>query len=380
MAPSPSPQPAVPGKGPPATRIAFLVSLAAFGILVGLGRLPPEELPRSPDWDLLLILGSFMLISQAARRAGIMDQIASLSVRAARGRALGLSLAVSSFALAALVTNDAALFTLIPLTAALARRAGLRFRRLAILEIMAVNLGSALTPWGNPQNLIIYRHYRLSPGQFFPESVLLAGVSLAVLAGLAWLASQATGDGSPDLSGARAAPGETFFLGISFALLVLGTTRLIPGYLAAAPLIAWELLRHPGDLRGVDWWLLGTIALLFPVMGQLGSALAGLISGETTSPLRVFLAGVGLSQLASNVPVTLLLAHATSDWRSLFWGVNLGGLGTLVSSFANLIGYSLYATYARQDGKGFLGEFVLWNALVLLAVGGVCLAILGARI
>ncbi len=376
MASSPSP----PGKGPAVTRGAFLLSLVALVVLVGLGRISPKELPGAVDWELLLILGSFMLVSQAARRAGIMDLIAQFFVQAARGRALGLSLVVSSFVLAALVTNDAALFTVIPLTSVLARRAGLGLRRLAILEIMAVNLGSALTPWGNPQNLIIYSHYQLSPVQFFPESALLSGVSLMVLSGLAWLAGGRTGEASPGAPAVETSPWETAFIGGAFSLLVLGTTHLIPSYAAAAPLIAWELLRYPRDLGKVDWWLLGTLALLFPVMGHLGGSLAGAIGGETGTPWGVFLTGVGLSQLVSNVPATLLVAHATADWRSLFYGVNLGGLGTLISSFANLIGYSLYVACAPGERKGFLGEFVLWNALVLLAVGGLCVAILGARI
>jgi Na+/H+ antiporter NhaD/arsenite permease-like protein len=48
-------------------------------------------------------------------------------------------------------------------------------------QTIAANLGSMLTPIGNPQNLYIYSHYQLLPGDFFSITapiVLLSGAAI----------------------------------------------------------------------------------------------------------------------------------------------------------------------------------------------------------
>ena len=121
--------------------------------------LPVKELPSTIDWHLLLLLGSFMLISEGLKLALFMDWIAEGMAHAGHSLSnLYLLLLTGAFVLAMLITNDAALFAIIPFTIVLAQRVRLNLRRIVIYEIIAVNLGSALTPWGNPQNLFIY-HY-----------------------------------------------------------------------------------------------------------------------------------------------------------------------------------------------------------------------------
>ncbi len=86
---------------------------------------------------------------------------------------------LGTFLPASLVTNDAALFAAMPLAL------GQKRAELAALLIVAANAGSALTPFGNPQNLYLYWYYNLSPTAFFAAVLPLAGGFFLALAATA---------------------------------------------------------------------------------------------------------------------------------------------------------------------------------------------------
>ena len=367
-----------------ATQFAFYLTLLITAAMLATRLLTLSELPSSIDWRLLLLLGSFMLISEGLKLAGFMDWIAGAMVRNARGiGGLYFGLLMSAFVLAMLVTNDAALFAVIPLTSAFAQRIRLNLRRLVIYEIIAVNLGSALTPWGNPQNLFIYRYYNLSPGMFFQQSYPFVLISLAALYILVAITLARGARGmlalpSQEMSRPEVSRGKITILVVLFLLLILSALHLIPALVSAGLLVLYMGIKQRDSFRRVDWWLLGTFLLLFPTMGGLGGALARALGNEFGGPMSVYGAGVGISQVISNVPATMLLSQATTDWRSLFYGVNLGGLGTIVASFANLIGLSLYLKGVREDNwRGFLGESLVWNVLLLAILGGIFTFLVG---
>ncbi len=365
-------------------QLVFYSTLLILVILVTTRVLPARELFSTVDWRLLLLLGSFMLLAEGLKSAGFVDWFAEAMSRWARGpEGLYLLVLTSSFVLAMFVTNDAALFAVVPFTIALAQRAQLHLRRLVIYEIMAVNLGSALTPWGNPQNLFIYHHYRLSPLLFFRESLPFAGVSFAVLSllvlgNLIFTARRTLAPSLGEVGEPRVSWGRSGILLGMFVLFVLSVLRLVPVLIPAVGLVLYMGTMARDGFKRLDWFLLGTFFLLFPTMNGLGGLLARAFGGEINNPLSVYGIGIGISQLISNVPGVMLLSHATEDWRSLFYGVNLGGLGTVVASFANLIGLSLYLNGVKgDDWKAFLGESFGWNALVLAVLGGIFMLFVG---
>jgi Na+/H+ antiporter NhaD/arsenite permease-like protein len=72
------------------------------------------------------------------------------------------------------VTNDVALLTFVPLTLIIGKKAEINILETVILQTIAANLGSSLTPMGNPQNLFIFSHFDVRPQQFFSTILLLA--------------------------------------------------------------------------------------------------------------------------------------------------------------------------------------------------------------
>ena len=361
-----------------ATQIVFWITAVVLAGLLALRIIPVQDFFAAVDWRLLTLLGSFMLVAEGLKSTEFVEWVAVALTRRAHGLVGLYSLVLASaFTLAMLVTNDAALFAVIPLTFALARRAPLNLRRLVIYEIMAVNLGSAFTPWGNPQNLFIYHHYQLLPATFFQASAPLAAVSSIVLAalmviGLAHGKKAIPAPSSEAVTPPRVAWGKSAILLGLFALLVLSVMRLLPVYIAAGLLVLYMATADRPGFQRLDWWLLGAFFLLFPTMSGLGELVTRALGGGIASSLGVYGIGIGLSQVISNVPAAMLLSHTTADWRSLFYGVNIGGLGTMVASFANLIGLSLYLNGSRRESAlAFIGEALGWNALALVVLGGV---------
>ena len=71
------------------------------------------------------------------------------------------------------------------------------------------------------------------------------------------------------------------------------------------------------------------------------------------------------------MPCAVLLAPFTDHAKALLLGVNVGGLGTLVASMANLIAYKLYCREYPVQAKAYLNSFTLWNALLFVLIGGI---------
>ena len=76
-----------------------------------------------------------------------------------------------------LVTNDVALLTFVPLALVIGKRLEHDMAKIIILQTLAANLGSALTPMGNPQNLFLYAHYKMASSAFLLSMAPLAIIS-----------------------------------------------------------------------------------------------------------------------------------------------------------------------------------------------------------
>ncbi len=90
----------------------------------------------------------------------------------------------------------------------------------------------------------------------------------------------------------------------------------------------------------VDWTLLLVFMAMFidvHLLTQL-PALQGVFNQVgALSHLGLWLTAIGLSQIISNVPSTILLLNYVPASTLLAWAVNIGGFGLLPGSLANLI-------------------------------------------
>jgi len=302
------------------------------------------------EWQVLFILFVLFVVVNGLYKNGLLLKIAR-SIE--RGKFIPLKLIIGTYLLSMLVTNDVALIIIVPLTLSLNID---RKDLLIILEILAANSGSSLTPIGNPQNLYLYLFYHIPP-KIFIETI--APFSLFFLLLLAifsiFLKSQV------NLSETLPVPTSKkayIYLG-SLIIVLLIVFHLLP-LLMGVVILIFALLFDRDSLK-IDYSLIITFFFFFGIATNLKSILAS----ELNHSGHIFLFSLLASQIMSNVPAALLFAKFTSNWRALLWGVNAGGFGSLFASFANLIGYKLYLEHESNKIMSFTKRFLIIDYVAL---------------
>ena len=110
-----------------------------------------------------------------------------------------------------------------------------------------------------------------------------------------------------------------------------------------------------------DYALLITFIAFFIFTNNISSnqSISSFFSSILKNENSVFFSGVGLSQIISNVPASLLLSTFTDEAVSLFYGVNIGGLGTLIASLASVISYKIYKNEIVVQDESSNDKFIL---------------------
>ncbi len=159
--------------------------IAALCALVSAFFVPPTAAYLSYiDWDTLFILFSLMAVIAALRDCGVFDRMAYvLCGHIHQLRLLCAVLVLLCFGTSMLITNDVALLTFVPFTLALlgAAASGRVVLRTVVLETVAANMGSMLTPLGNPQNLFLFSKMGIGIGRFMLIILPYSAVSLGLL-------------------------------------------------------------------------------------------------------------------------------------------------------------------------------------------------------
>jgi len=147
-----------------------VLSIASFVAFISMLWVPPDRAYLDYiSFNVLAILFCLMAVVSGLIRSGLFDTLSQkLLTRSKDLRILSILLTMSCFFGAMLITNDVALITFVPLTLTLLRSATQKRKIfIIVMETVAANLGSMLTPIGNPQNLFLYSYYNMNIGQFF---------------------------------------------------------------------------------------------------------------------------------------------------------------------------------------------------------------------
>lgn len=339
-----SPSSDAPQDAPSGNMLLWILLALALGFAVWQPR-SPQATMALVDWQTIGALAGLLAITQAVERSGMLQATAQrLLTRVSTLRGLALLLTATAALLSALVTNDVSLFLLVPLTAVLAAQAHLPLARLVVLQALAVNAGSALTPIGNPQNLYLWHR----SGESFLGFMAMMGPTVAimlawVLVAVWWLVPRTAITLKPATAPTAVQPRLLTMAVLLFVAFVIALER--HWTLAGLGLVFGVFaLAAPRVLRGVDWALLATIALMFVVLRQVADlpAMQTLLQQwPIAEGWRAYLAAIVASQVISNVPATILLDGSVRDLPALAAGVSVGGFGCVLGSLANLIALRL---------------------------------------
>ncbi len=350
-----------------------LVAAATAALLLVTGRVSIERIPQAVDWNLLLLLFALILAVELLRESNVLERAAAdWMSRFRSSRSFTFASVIFAGLLAALVTNDVALFVVVPFTVAAARSSEFDAGRAVMLQILAVNLIGCLTPLGNPQNLFIAHQsgwnaatFIVAMAPFVAWSALGIGIAVPLLEPRRPVNAAAA---APPLRGAPMIAGA-----IVLVLVVLEIFRLVPAWPAAAAAAVGTLLLIRDRIGEIDIFIIPLFFFAFVVVEGLRSfhvyRLFEMLPREPDG-LSLWVTTLLSSQIISNVPTAVLLEPLAAErWRLFLYALNAGGCGTMIASMANLIGWRLYARECGSDRR-FFNTFSLLQ-LAFLAWTGV---------
>lgn len=296
------------------------------------------------DWKVIFSLFNLMLIAQALEKYHLLDKIAlSILKKFQTPRNIALAMIGTTAFIAMFITNDVALITVVPLTIIIAKRANFDPYRIIVLETAAANIGSSLTPFGNPQNLYLYTYYHINTKEFLHITlpVVLIGLFFLLIINLFNHRSKLTYTVKPIIIEAKT---RLLLYLICFILVILSILRLLNYQMISVIILFIFLCLDKNLIFKVDYFLLGTFLCFFIFIDNITriGAVQAFAVNYLTSPYRVLSIAALLSQCISNVPAAILLSPFTHQYSSLLVGVSVGGLGTMIASLANLISFKLY--------------------------------------
>ncbi len=345
-----------------------VLTISALAAAVSCVLVPPDAAYLGYiDLRTLALLYCLMLVVAGLREAGAFTRLAHVLCKRARtARGMGMLLVAMTFFSSMLITNDVALLTFVPFAVVLLGMTG-RGQDLiltVVLQTVAANLGSMLTPVGNPQNLYLYSRYGFGAADFFRVTAPIWALSLALTLALCLLLPRAAlhvelGE-EPEIERRKL----WLYLAL-FVVCLLAVFRVLPWQAMLAIVAAVLLVFDRRMLRSADFMLLLTFVAFFVFAGNLARLemvdrlLRELLNG------REYATALLASQVISNVPAALLLSGFTDNARALLLGVNIGGLGTPIASLASLISLRLYSRGGDARTGRYLLVFTLVNLLLL---------------
>ena len=276
-----------------------------------------------------------------------------------------------------LITNDVSLLTFVPFTFVVLNSLNASVRRKLLLPIVcmqtiAANLGSMLTPLGNPQNLYLYGKSGMDMTSFVLLMLPYSIISLVLIAIWAvWLCREGS-DIVVTHSAVNSEPDKKLIAlyGILFVACLLVVLRVLPYGVAFVAILVCTFFADRPTLGRVDYSLILTFVALFIFIGNLGrmEAFSGWLQNILAG--HEVLVSVLASQVTSNVPAAILLSGFTDNFRALIIGTNLGGLGTLIASMASLISYRQIANEVPAEKGHYFAMFTISNVVFLAILMG----------
>lgn len=351
-----------------------VLSAAALLAVLSMFFVPPSASYLSYiDFRTLALLFSLMTVVAGLKEIGLFRFLGSSLLSGMKStRQLALTLTALCFFSSMLITNDVALITFVPFSILILTMAGLPELMIPVivLQTIAANLGSMATPIGNPQNLYLYSSFGLSAGELIAIMLPLTILSaLLLIIAIFLLKNKAiTIDRtSMEKTGIPKRHALIFYLLLFFVCLGC-VVRIYSWPVMLLIVLAAVLIKDRQLFFRVDYFLLLTFVCFFIFIGNMERipAISGLLTKLISG--HEFPAGVLLSQCISNVPAAILLSGFTDAVRPLLFGVNVGGLGTLIASMASVISYRAYTEVPKPETGKYMMIFTIYNVIFLLVL------------
>ena len=351
--------------------ISFLLSFASS--IIAVAQKNSVDLIQAIDFRVLAILLSLMLVVLGFQNLGVFSFCADkLCSKVKNLRQLSLTLILLCFFSSMLITNDVALITFVPFAILILFQTQ-NIKHCAFIVVMqtiAANLGSILTPLGNPQNLFLFSKMQISLFDFikilFPYCLISFIFILIFNLFIPKNKIQQINLENENIkSFSKKDIKDILLFSALFMLCLLSVLNLIPYYFVLAIVFLSVGIYNKKLLLQADYVLLLTFVCFFIFTHNISNFNSIKTLLENLVDKKEFLISLITSQFISNVPSALLLEPFSKNLTKLLLGVNIGGLGTLVASLASLISFKIYSKEKSLSSKNFFITFTLLNLIFI---------------
>lgn len=346
--------------------LSVSILLAAFSMFL----VPPSMNYLSYiDYKTILCLFSLMVTVKGFENEGVFAAVSNGIIAKVRTtRILYLKLVLICFFSSMVITNDVALIAFVPITISVLKICGKenKLAFIVILQTVAANIGSSMTPIGNPQNLFIYSRYHMSISSLAVATlpyVVVCGILLTVCC---IAQKREMIDKIQPSQQIHIDFSKVIKISVLFVLALLSVVGVIPYTIVTALIVICMYMMDRSLLTKVDYGLLLTFIFIFIFVGNI------LFLPSVTDFLQVavnkapVITAVVASQVISNVPTAILLSELIAEPRFLLIGVSIGGLGTMIASMASIISFKYYIKAQPGSIKSYLLKFTFYNVVFLL--------------
>ncbi len=326
------------------------------------------------DVESLSVIISLLLISKALIISGYTGRILYyLSKVSFKYRILVLT--ITAYIISVFITNDGAIILFAPLIVSLLELMNIDERFPIILVIVAANMGSIILPIGNPQDIIIYTRVKPSLDKYIINVLPLYITGLLLLIMYYYILVYRTirtktwDKYTPPKIRVKhviGLPTVVFIISLIILMEYGLAYYALPFYMIYYAVIDYELV------KSIDYELIILFALFFALSGGIVDTLIMYnIIPVMSDWIQVFIIGIVLSQFISNVPTTIIMINipgVKDYWIPLLYSVNVGGIGLIQSSLANILAYRLTGITLREYHKYMLMIFPVFLLVSIIIV------------
>ncbi|MGL4847661.1 MAG: SLC13 family permease [Clostridium sp.] len=346
-----------------------LILIIAVLLAIITSFISPPKL-SSINFKVLILLFNLMVVVTGLKSFKFLDYIGTRVLHKDKSlRGIYLIMVCLTFFSSMLITDDVALITFVPISLILAKKAGFNPTKLIVFQTISSILGCSLTPMGSSQNLYIYTHFNLTDKQFFGVTLPITLIAFIVL--LILVFTQKNRNLDVELKEVKIEKKSMIVVyGILF-LIVLGSVfHMIDYRIAFIIVILVTLVIDRKLFLQVDYSLIITFTAFFIFIGNISAIpeVKKIISNFLINDVHTYFVALGLSQFISNVPTTLLLSPFTHNYKALLYGVNNGGLFSLIGSMASIISYKFAIASGEAKSSTYIKTFALYSLCVLVVL------------
>jgi len=381
------------------------VALIGASLVVVTQTVDQAQAVEAIDFNTIGLLAGMMLIVRVTEPTGVYNYLAIRAGQLAKGRSLGvvLALAGTTALLSAFLDNLTTVLLVVPVTFLLADTLDIDPLPLVIIEILASNIGGTATLIGDPPNILIAGATGLSFGDFILNLAPVAIVTLVVVVGILYLfyrprlriAQDARErvlalDARKSIEDAaelrRTLPVLLLTILAFFVHKQLHVEPATVALVGASVMLLVTSQSVEDALSGIEWSTLFFFLALFVMVGALeetgaiaevADGVASVTDGDRTAELLgiTWVAALG-SGVVDNIPFTAAMIPVVNElqgdsgdnayWWALALGACFGGNATLIAAAANVAA----AGMAERAGRpiGFVAFLKVGVPVTLLSI------------